>query len=576
MKKNTKTKHNVIILGVNGWKDQGHDASACLIRNNKIVAFAEEERFSRKRYAFDSFPENSIAFCLQKGEIGVDQIDYVAYGWDFNRLYNYRHKKTYSNKEMLKQLFPKKLFDYNKLPKLKLIPHHISHMASAFRLSGMKNAVIIVLDGQGEDSSGTIGIANEGKIKVLKSIPIHCSLGYMMEAACKFIGLRTFDVGKLMGLAGSGKNYQLLDNISYKEDGYEIKGFPDDQYILSDSINEQKAVISLWEKYFLKKFGKLKNSQSAFDSEKGKIISTMKVDQKQMDFAFSIQKTLEEVVFHLVKIYIKKTRCKDLVLSGGVALNCVVNGKLVSEKIVDKLFIPPIVNDAGVSVGAALELNFQMNDYQFPQIDSFYLGPDYSDKIIEKLLKINKIKFSKPKDISKIAAKALSKGNVIGWFQGKMEGGPRALGNRSILGHPGIPEMHNKINKIKSRENWRPLAPSVIEEKRGEFFKQSDYSPFMLKSFQVKKESQKIIPAVVHHDGTARYQSVTPKTNKLYYKLIKNFYKITGIPMVLNTSFNVGSEPIICTPDQAIRTFFSSSLDHLAIGKYWVSKQAYE
>jgi len=568
-----KNNRKSVILGLNGWAERGHDASACLLVNGKIIAFAEEERFTRKRYSYDSLPINAIAYCLKEGKVSVDEIYKVVYGWNMPKVYEIRRGKfPFSNKHILEQLFPRDLYGYKKLPPLEFIDHHLSHAASSYRLSGFNEASILVLDGQGEDSSGTLAYGKDGKIKVIRKIPISFSLGYMMEAACEHLGLRTSDAGKLMGLAGHGKEANVFDNIILDENGYSIKGFMEDTNLMGDSLDEQKRVISQWKKYFLKRYPLKITKESQFDNLKGSVISRISYNQECKDFAYSVQKTLEEVVIHLVRILIKETGYRDLVIAGGIGLNCSTNGRLISEKIVDNLFVQPATNDAGVSLGAVLEVGYRDFGYKFNPLDNIYLGPKYTDEQIQKTLNYFKIPYKKVKGIHKIAAKALSEGKIVGWFQRRMEGGPRALGNRSILADPGIREMHNIVNEIKSRENWRPLAPSILEEHINEYFEEAVSSPFMLQSHCVKARKTKEIPAVVHKDLTARYQSVSSYSNKDYYLLIKEFYKLTGIPVVMNTSLNIGGEPLVCTPEQAIKTFYLSAIDCLALGNYWITK----
>lgn len=562
-----------VILGLNGWMERGHDASACLVVNNEIVAFAEEERFSRKRYSYDSLPLMSIAYCLKEGNIFVDEIDKVIYGWDMPKVYKMRRRKfPFSKKQILEQLFPRDLYRYEHLPTLEFIDHHLAHAASSYRISGFDEASILVLDGQGENASGTLSYAEDGKIKIISKIPISYSLGYMMEAACKYIKLRTSDAGKLMGLAGYGDKADIFDNIVLNKLSYSINGFAEDKKLVRAHLNEQEKVIAQWKKYFSKKYPLETVKNVGFNKLKGVIISEINFNQKHKNFAFSVQKTLEEVVIHLAKSLVKETGCRKLVIAGGVGLNCTTNGRLVSEGIVDELFIQPAVNDAGISIGAALEIANRDFGYSFPRLKHIYLGPQYSDQEIQTMLNRFKIHYKKVKNIHKLAAKSLSDGKIIGWFQGRMEGGPRALGNRSILANPRIRNMHDIVNEIKFRENWRPLAPSILEEHVGDYFEKGTSSPFMLQNHKVKKQKTREIPAVVHKDLTARYQSVSRQSNKAYYLLIKEFRKLTGTPIVMNTSLNIGGEPLVCTPEQAIKTFYLSAIDCLAIGDYWITK----
>lgn len=570
----SKKSKKTVILGLNGWMDRGHDASACLLINDKIVAFAEEERFTRKRYSYDSLPINAIAYCLEEGKVSVDDIDKVVYGWDMPRTYKLRGRKfPFSKKQLLEQLFPRSLYKYRSLPPLEFVDHHLAHASSSYRLSGFRESAILVLDGQGEDCSGTLAYSKDGEIKIISKIPISFSLGYMMEAACKHVGLRTSDAGKLMGLAGHGKKADIFKNVVLTETGYVIKGFANDKDLIKDTLDEQGQVISQWNKYFSDNYPLRVVKKTRFDNLKGSLVTEIDYDQNCKDFAYSVQKTLEEVVIHLVKYLVSKTGCRNLSIAGGVGLNCTTNGRLISEGIVDNLFVQPAANDAGVSIGAALEIAHRDFGYRFHRLDNIYLGPEYTDSQILETINSLKIPYKKVKNIYKVAAKALSEGKIVGWFQGRMEGGPRALGNRSILANPRIKDMHDIVNKIKSRENWRPLAPSILEECINDYFEKASASPFMLQSHNLRKDRIKEIPAVVHKDLTARLQSVSLQSNRLFYLLIKEFYRLTGTPMVMNTSFNIGGEPLVCTPEQAIKAFYNSAIDFLALGNYWITKK---
>lgn len=568
--KNKKT----VILGLNGWSERGHDASACLVVENKIVVFTEEERFTRKRYSYDSLPILSTAYCLQEAGLEVDDIDCIAYGWNLPKIYEIKRGKfPFTDKQILEQIFPEGLYKYNKLPKLEFMDHHLAHAASSYRTSGFKEASILVLDGQGENESGTLAHGKDGKIKIISKIPISFSLGYMMEAACKYLRLRTSDAGKLMGLAGYGRNGKIFDNVTLSDSGYSINNFHSDEIITKDSLDEQEKVIRLWKKYFVPNHPLNIKKTSCFDSLKGNISSNLVFNQAHKDFALSVQNTLEEIVIHLTKILVEKTGCRNLVIAGGIGLNCTTNGRLISENIVDNLYILPAANDAGVSIGAALEKAYQIGRFEFERLEHIYLGPQYSNLQIKTVLDDLKISYEKSNEIHKLAAKSLAYGKIVAWFQGRMEGGPRALGNRSILANPRIKGMHDIVNKIKSRENWRPLSPSVLEEYRSDYFEKGTYSPFMLQNHRVVREKAKEIPSVVHVNLTSRYQSVKKGTNKKYYLLIKEFYKLTGTPVILNTSFNIEGDPLVCTPEQAIKTFYSSAIDCLAIGDYWITKE---
>lgn len=569
-------KKSLVILGVNGWKTQGHDASACLIKDNQILSFVEEERFIRKRYAFDVMPIHAIKYCLENHNLTVADIDIVAYGWDKPGLYKAAGLKYQfpTDKDLLKELFPFNLSEIensNRLPRIQYVPHHIAHAASAFRVSGFSEASILVLDGQGEFGSGALGYSDGGKIEFFKTFPIEDSLGYFIEAACTFIGLRSSDAGKLMGLAAHGKPVYDFPEIVLDDTGYTVVGMSHAKQ--TGELDKQKLIQDFWLKSFSKRFPKEKiNKKFTFSKNAGKVQEELILSQFSKNFAASAQRVLEEAVLHLVSILVQKTGNRNLAYSGGVALNCIANGRILTENFADALYIQPAANDAGVSLGAALEVAYENGKVNFLKMDHSYWGVSYSDEEIKEELQRLKIPHTLVPDIAQKTAEAVADGKIVGWFQGRMEIGPRALGSRSIIANPSIPEMHRTLNIIKSREQWRPLAPSVIADKAEEYFEDACDSPFMLLTHYVKKSKRAKVPAIVHIDGTARYQSVYKHNSTLYYRLIEEFDKLTGIPIVLDTSFNIGGEPIVTTPEQAIKTLYTSEIDCLAIGNYWVEK----
>lgn len=568
-----KNNSKSVILGLNGWSERGHDASACLIINNKIVAFAEEERFTRKRYSYDSMPLLSTAYCLKQAKIDPEDLTKIVFGWDMPKVYKIRGRAfPYTKAQIAELIFPKNLYTHKKLAEIEFLNHHVAHAASAYRISGFDEASVLILDGQGEDSSGTLAFGNKGNIKVIEKIQTSYSLGYMMEAACLFLGLRTSDAGKLMGLAGHGKKANVFDNLKLDENSYSFANFKNDKALIGHELDEQKKVIEQWLNYFQKKYPLTLAKQRTYNTESCSLETKIIFTQKHKNFAYSVQKTLEEIVVHLTKVVTRKTGCRNLVIAGGVGLNCTTNGRLLSENLIDNLFVQPAANDAGVSMGAALESAYQAHKYKFGEMQHSYLGPSFSDNQVEHILKRLKIPYSKQKNIAKKAAQSIADGNVVAWFQGKMEGGPRALGNRSILANPKMNEMHEIVNEIKFRENWRPLSPSILEDKVAQYFETGEKSPFMLQTHKVRKAKSKEIPAVIHSDLTARYQSVSRKANSKFYSLLEEFYYLTGTPIVMNTSLNTHGEPLVCTPEHALKTFYATGIDCMAIENYWITK----
>jgi predicted NodU family carbamoyl transferase len=563
----------MFILGINGWHTRSHDASACLIQDGKILAMAEEERFIRQKYAFDKIPINAIGYCLKEAKITPDEIDIVAFGWNYKLMYDLRHKKfNYTDGEILDTIFPIKIFRYNKNPKLVIVPHHIAHASGTFFTSGLKKAAILIIDGQGENSSTSIAYGEHKTIKILKSFPVQDSLGYFYEAINKYIGFHYLDSGKTMGLAPYGKSVFDFENIKLINSGYNIILTHKLKYN-PKCLDEQEAIVDLWHKKIKKFIGQPNNSIYEFDEFKNKIVSKTKIAQIYKNLATSTQTALEKTINHLSILTVKMTGCNDLCISGGVGLNCAINGKLLHNPLIKTLYIFPAANDAGVSAGAALYASALYDkNTNFTKLDHVYLGPSYSNYQIKKLLDSRKIRYKISDNICKETAQLLAKDKIIGWFQDKMEIGPRALGSRSILANPIKKSIRKKVNIIKGRELWRPLAPSILDEYKDEYFENAQYSPFMLKTFQVEKDKQSLIPAVVHIDGSARPQTVSKKINKKLWILINEFYKITGIPLILNTSFNYQDEPMICSPSDAIKTFFSTSLDYLVLENFLISK----
>lgn len=563
----------MIILGINGWYTRSHDPSACLIKEGKILAMAEEERFIRQKHAVEKLPLNAIGFCLSETGLKPDDIDIVAFGWDYRKKYGLRNMNfEYSDDEILDIIFPRSIFKYKRKLKLVVVPHHLAHAASTFFTSGFKEATILIVDGQGENESTTIAHGKGGKISIMRSFPIKDSLGYFYESINKYIGFHYLDSGKTMGLASYGTVSVDFRNIKTSDEGYSVNLKKELQYNLSH-LDEQEAIVALWYEE-LRKYIKSPNKvEYIFDKNSNGIKTKFDIPQSYRDLVASAQVALEKTLIHLVKVAIKMTEIKNVCLSGGVALNCVANGKILQNTPINNLFIFPSANDAGVSAGAALyTAALYDTGAKFTKTTHPYLGPEYTNREIEEILKFRKIRYTKSKDICKVAAKLLAKNRVIGWFQGRMEVGPRALGNRSILANPLIKSNWKRVNIIKGRELWRPFAPSILDEHKEEYFENAIYSPFMLTTLQVRKEKRTVVPAVVHVNGSSRPQTVSKNVNEKFWNLISNFHKLTGVPVILNTSFNGPGEPIVCSPQDALQTFNNSGLDYLIINDYLISK----
>ncbi len=592
----------ISILGISAFY---HDSAAALLKNGEIVAAAQEERFSRKKHDA-RYPYNAVKYVLEEGNINLSEVDHIVFFekpfLKFERLletymaFAPKGFKSFSLSMPIwlrEKLFQKKfLFDnlkqhdekFQDINKIKFSEHHYSHAASAFYPSPFKEAVILTLDGVGEWATTTVAIGQDNKLKMLKEIHFPHSLGLLYSAFTYYTGFKVNSGEyKVMGLApyGKPKYKDLIINelIDLKNDG-------------SFKLNM---------KYFNYATG-LTMTNSKFSSLFGHPVRDPKKDlltDFHMDIAASIQAVTEEVILRLTKDISKEYKIKNLCLAGGVALNCVANGKILNEKHFENIWIQPAAGDAGGSLGAALaywhqELKKPRTDLK-DKMKGAYLGPKYSDDLIKKKLDFLKAKYIKksPDETSLLVAKELSNNKTVGWFQGRMEFGPRALGGRSILADPRSEKMQKELNlKVKFRESFRPFAPSVIREDVNSWFEIDYDSPYMLLVAEVKKDIQvsmsekdkrlfgieklnvkrSSIPAVTHIDYSARIQTVHKDTNEKYYNLINEFKKITNCPVIVNTSFNVRGEPIVCSIEDAFNCFMGTNLDLLVIEDFILFK----
>ena len=598
------------ILGISAFY---HDSAATVMIGNEIVAAAQEERFTREKHTSD-FPKKAIEFCLEESGLTINELDAVVF-YDkpllkFERLletyYSFSPKGLVSFLKAIpvwinEKLFLKKLIynglkeigDFDKKKINLLFPeHHLSHAASAFYPSNFDESAILTIDGVGEWCTASIGYGKENGIKFLKELHFPHSVGLLYTAFTYFLGFKVNSGEyKLMGLApyGDANSDQTLKFIEIIKNN--LVKINDDGSIWLDQkyynyatglkmINERK-----WEHLFKIKTRKPEE----------------KITQIHCNLAFAIQKVTEEIVLKMAKEAKKLTKSDNLCLAGGVALNCVANGKLIREKIFKNIYIQPAAGDAGGSLGAALAANYiYFNETrEISNSDSMkgtYLGPSYSEKEVISMNKKTKANYMHYQDFSlltKLIAKKIAKGNVVGWFQGKMEFGPRALGCRSILGDARNPEMQKKLNlKIKYREGFRPFAPSVLSESKKEFFDLDVNSPYMLLVASILDKRKEKLPSnfhemnlwdrlytkrsdiqsITHLDYSARIQTVHKETNYKYWQLINDFKNLTGFALIVNTSFNVRGEPIVCTPYDAYRCFMSTEMDYLVINNFVYKK----
>ena len=554
------------ILGLTGWFTRSHDASACIIKDGSILAMVEEERFTRKKHAYDKTPLFSTLWCLDQVGITLDDIETVAIGWDYKKLYQIAGINESKLDNLYEIFFPKKYFSYAKKPKIELVSHHLAHAASTYYLSGNDKAAILIVDGQGEDVSTTFAIGNQGKIKIIQSFDIEHSLGYFYEAVSDFIGLGLDSAGKTMGLAPYGQPLYEFKQIDLTPGGYQVNLplKPRDS-----SLDQQRRVVEAWKKELSKQFGSENLVKYPFDLLYGFTRRELELKKIHKDIAASAQRTLEQTLVHLAKALVKKTGVSNICMAGGVALNCSANTLIARLPEVSNLYIPPNTSDAGVSAGAALYVGGKKAN---KALDTAYLGPTFNNNQIKSVLDKVKVKYKHTNSIGKDVAKLIFDGNIVSWFQGAEEIGPRALGNRSIVANPTKPGMSERVNDAKNREHWRPLAPSILEEKTSLYLEESFPSPFMLHTFNVKPQYRDKIPGVVHLDNSTRPQTVSKLTNPKYHDMIHHFEKLSGYGLVLNTSFNGSREPIVCTPTDALLSFYGNSTDYLAIGDFIVTK----
>ncbi len=572
-----------IILGLNAFHA---DTSACIIKDNHIVAAIEEERITRIKHCSD-FPINAIKECLKIAKINFEDITDISINSDpsknlkvkiFHFIKNFQIKKINNlffkrlkNKLNLKNYLSEH-FKINKLLKIHNVEHHLAHLASSFYASEFNNATGLSIDGSGDFVSLAIAECSETKIDIKKRLFFPNSLGLFYQGITQFIGFNNYgDEYKLMGLAPYGKPIyfdQIKSKLFIKKKNFYELNLDyfnhhklDFNYDISESIKIDSILSKKFEKFFERNLADKDN-----------------IEKFYQDIASSTQKLFEHFLNIALKDVVEKNFSKNLVYAGGCALNSSANNILLSNKSFKNIFIPFAPSDNGGSIGSALLTNHKHGN-KIIETKSPYLGNDYTNEEIEQIL-LN-IKDKKQIKIEKIdnfnllcdeAVNQLINDSVIGWFQGKMEFGPRALGNRSILADPRKRNMKNIINnKIKRRENFRPFAPSVMKEHQNEWFEENYDNLYMSSVMNAKKDKIKLIPAVVHVDGTSRVQTVSEKMNFRFYNLINKFYKKTTVPMLLNTSFNE-NEPIVRRPDEAIKCFLRTDMDALFINDFYIKK----
>ena len=558
----------MISVGIN--YSQMHDSSACIARDGELLFAVAEERLSRLKHDA-RFPGLAIRACLDFAGVSAEEVDFVCQGWPRPRtLYLHDLKSFASGKQpfdsrallnstryfvsMWHQRSGENRFREQfgtSKPQFRLVDHHLAHAISAYAYSGFDDAAVLVLDGRGAWEATSLWRGRGGRLDHIWTIPWPNSLGLFYAQFTHYLGFEPYaDEWKVMGLAPYGEPGVGLEDFIVPEDSpYRVAT---ELLLGRDSAP-------------LAKIEKRLGPKRAPESE---------IDAKHKNLAFSVQDACERAMQVLARAAVAKTGCRNLCLAGGVALNSKANGKILASGIVERIFVQPAAGDDGVCLGAALAPHLDAGG-KLPvhKMRHAYLGPQSTEEEIARTMETYKLRATRVSDPASTAAQMLASGKILGWFQGRMEFGPRALGARSILADPRDPEMNAKVNNaVKFREWWRPFAPSMLAEAAGEYIESATDSPFMILTAQVKPEKRKVIPSVTHVDGSARPQTVERDVNPLYWRLIQEFGERTGVPVVMNTSFNLRGEPIVCTPTDAVRTFFSSGMDALVIGNFVVEK----
>jgi carbamoyltransferase len=578
------------ILGLNAYHG---DSAACLFRNGELVAAAEEERFRRIKH-WAGLPTRAIDYCLAEGRVSLRDIEHIA----INRkpgIHNWRRLAFVASHRPDPRLMLQKIrnirsatsakealeraYDVSLAVEIHHVEHHMAHLASAFLVSGFDEATAVSVDGFGDFASTAIGRGQGSSLEITSRIYFPHSLGIFYSALTQFIGFRHFgDEYKVMGLAPYGEpSYleKMREIVRVGSDGsfrLDLKYFRHHTDNVSYSWNDCAPEVGT---LYTRELPKLLGAERA-DGEP--------VEQRHRDLARSIQAMYEEAFIALLTAAHAAHPSDNLALSGGCAMNSVANGKVYLGTPFKRMYLPAAAGDAGGAIGAAAWVQAQLDkSTRIRPLHSAYSGPQFFEEEIEQLLDSRRQEIAEAgcivsraadsSDLCSRCASAIAEGNVVGWFQGRMEWGPRALGNRSILGDPRRADMKEILNaKIKRRESFRPFAPSILRESVADWFEQEDDVPFMMEVFQIRTEKRELIPAVCHVDGSGRLQTVHRDTNPLYHELITAFQNLTSVPLVLNTSFNE-NEPVVCRPEEALDCFLRTRMDLLALGKFLVARR---
>ena len=550
------------------------------------MAFVEEERLLRTKHAVGYFPARAVDYVLRANNLSISQVDVITTGWDcelhesgalaahfetINRQYSpapidiaYQQGRTdsllASRQRGRLRMQLRSLFGDQELPPMDFLDHHLCHAVMAYFHSGFDETLVAVVDGSGEMATVTWWLGREGRLERISEVRTPHSLGWFYSAFTEYLGFSAYDGEyKVMGLAAYGQPH-----LKFREKLHQLIWYDGAGGVCSDPetlVMGEHSYANAFSDRLVEHLGLPPRSQAE------------ELDEVHMALAYEVQFRLESIVQDMAQYWTQSTGVRRLCVAGGVGLNVKMNGNLLAKAVVDDLFVHPLSADTGMSVGSAMAREYCEGGLLPERLDHVSWGPHFSDEEIEKTLTTCKLDFEGPIDIAERASELLAAGQILGWVQGAIEGGPRALGNRSILADPRQVESRDRVNSvIKFREFWRPFCPSIAEDATDRYLEGAIRAPFMTIAFAATERAEKEIPAVVHVDGTARAQVVTPSANRLYHELIKCFERRTGVPALLNTSYNVKGEPIVSSPLDAVRTFAASGLDALAIGSFLVRK----
>jgi carbamoyltransferase len=581
----------MIILGLNAFHA---DSSAALVRDGVLIAAAEEERFRRIKH-WAGFPSEAIGYCLRQAGVGLDQVDHIAINQDsrahvirklkyivsqrpdirliIDRIKNRQARKSMS--ELLENQFSGKTFQ----GRVHDIEHHLAHLFSAFHVSPFDEAIVVSIDGFGDFSSTAWGVGRGGDLPVEGRIYFPHSLGIFYQALTQYLGFPHYgDEYKVMGLAPYGKPNYLTAMHEI------VHLMPDGSFRLNLAyfVHHRSKVTYQWT-------GGVPEVGDLFSTDLEMLLgprrkSTDPIEDRHRDIARSAQAMYEEAFFHLIQFLHRRHRVTNLALAGGCAMNSVANGKVRRMSDIQHVYVQAAAGDAGGAIGSAFVVWHKLGGARSFVMDHAYWGPEFGPDVIASLLAENKAQLIEARctveeirntsDLYRRTAAHIADGKIVGWFQGRMEWGPRALGNRSILCDPRRADMKEILNaKIKRRESFRPFAPSILEEAVSDWFEETDAVPFMMQVFQIREEKRSLIPAVTHVDGSGRLQTVSKNTNRRYHRLIDTFRELSGVPMLLNTSFNE-NEPVVCKPQEALDCFLRTKMDVLVIGDTMLTRQS--